>query len=227
MFARVLLGGIFLLALPVALASCGPATQRSQAVAAQTQSHGRALVTVSSLYIAPVQIDRSIDPHALGAIDLNQEIASAAREQSDLRPIENERNIKSSSTTGAQADQRAALDIGQKLGADAVLITSVTSYAERVGSAVGASSPARVDFVMSVVRAHDRANLWQYSFHFADKAVSDNLLAIGRSGKDAHDRQQRGADLAWQSARDVVREGFRDAFRDLSAQRQAQFSRAG
>lgn len=106
--------------------------------------------------------------------------------------------------------------LGRSGGVDAVLITTMRDYQERVGSAIGADSPARVSFTMSLVRVHDRSEVWSAIYTFQDRSLLDNLTTLGPA--------QEGA-LGWRKAREIVAQAFTNSARDLEDKRLVQFLR--
>lgn len=109
-----------------------------------------------------------------------------------------------------------AVAMGTSAGVDAVLVTTVRDYQERVGSAIGADAPARVSFTMSLVRVGDRSEIWSAIYTFQDRSLLDNLTTLGPA--------QEGA-LGWRKAREIVAQAFTNSARDLEDKRLVQFLR--
>lgn len=96
--------------------------------------------------------------------------------------------------------------LGELVYADAVILTRVIRYQERVGEEWGAKSPASVAFVVDLwdVRRGDLA--WTARFDETQRALSENLFTIGEF-------TQRGG--RWLKAEELVLEGVKKAVNRL------------
>jgi hypothetical protein len=72
-----------------------------------------------------------------------------------------------------------AVQIGQQLGLEAVVIGGVYRYEQRQGSALGVQSPASAAFDAHLIRVADKKVLWSGRFDETQNSLSENLLKIG------------------------------------------------
>lgn len=69
---------------------------------------------------------------------------------------------------------------------------------------------------MQMLSVSTEEPIWEATYHFKDQALSDNLLRI-------EDRFKDGKAPQWRTAEDILRDGIREASRDFSRRRSAQF----
>jgi hypothetical protein len=81
------------------------------------------------------------------------------------------------------SDQKTGLDpikiwqeVGEKFGADAVMVGYIFRWREREGSDYAVNRPASVAFDLHLVRPADGAILWRGKFDKSQQALSENLL---------------------------------------------------
>ena len=96
--------------------------------------------------------------------------------------------------------------IGEMVYADAVMVSRVLRYRERVGDEWGAKSPASVAFVLELVDVRRGDVIWSSRFDETQKALSENIFALGDIG-------QRG--IRWLSADQLAQDGVRKAVGQL------------
>ncbi len=96
--------------------------------------------------------------------------------------------------------------VGALVYADAVIITRIQRYRERVGDEWGAKSPASVAFVLDLVDVNRGDVVWTARFDETQKSLSENIFALGDVG-------QRG--LRWLSASQLTHEGVKKAVGQL------------
>ncbi|MBN8549169.1 MAG: hypothetical protein J0M12_07650 [Deltaproteobacteria bacterium] len=179
----------------------------------------RDLLKINSLAVLPAQISPQVQYPEGWESTVTQELNQAAREQLDLSLIA-ESDVQSafkSAPVRQPLSPEEATKLGKRLGADGLLSTTILHYVKRVGSAVGATTPAGVDFSMSLIRASDGKEVWAASYHFQDEALSENLFKV-------KERMNDGQGPGWRRADDLMAGGFRSALSDLSTKRLAQFS---
>jgi hypothetical protein len=70
----------------------------------------------------------------------------------------------------------AAVQAGQKAGADGVLIGCVYRFSERRGEIFAADRPASAAFDLALIRVSDGVVLWKNSFDETQRAVSEDLI---------------------------------------------------
>ena len=96
--------------------------------------------------------------------------------------------------------------VGEMVFADAVMVTRIQRYRERVGDEWGAKSPASVAFVLDLIDSRRGDIIWTARFDETQKALSENIFAIGDIG-------QRG--VRWLSAEQLARDGVNKAVTQL------------
>ena len=172
-------------------------------------------VRVNTVALLPPELDRTVRQVVGGDKDLLSLLEDAAATGAEFQIVPESKlkeALKGHSNTSDDAKK-----VGLKVGADALLITKLLRYEDRVGSSVGADSPAKVDFAMSLVRVSDGKLLWDGNYHFGDQALSENLLKIkDHFGTD-------GKAKGWRTARELLTDGFRAAFKDIAEKRRAAF----
>lgn len=72
--------------------------------------------------------------------------------------------------------RQAAMQAGQKVGADGVLIGCVFRFSERVGETFAAERPASAAFDLALIRVSDGAVMWKNSFDEAQRAFSEDVI---------------------------------------------------
>ena len=98
--------------------------------------------------------------------------------------------------------RNTAIDVGKSLGADAVLIGTISEYREREGGDYGAFSPASVAFSLQLYRTEDKKLLWESYLSETQRALTDNIFEIKKFFK-------RGA--KWITVDELAKEGARTA----------------
>jgi len=96
--------------------------------------------------------------------------------------------------------------IGEMVYADAVVLTRVQRYRERVGDEWGAKSPASVAFILDLIDVRRGDVVWSASFDETQKSLSENIFALGDIGR-------RG--VRWLSANELAQEGVTKAIAQL------------
>jgi hypothetical protein len=72
--------------------------------------------------------------------------------------------------------RQAAMQAGQQVGVDGVLIGCVFRFSERVGETFAADRPASAAFDLALVRVSDGAVIWKNTFDESQRAVSEDLI---------------------------------------------------
>lgn len=156
----------------------------------------KALASVHLVSLAPIQFSED----AIGEVgkrkELEDELYQALRTEMGLE---------------VQRDE----DRSEK-NPDATLHLTITQLEERVGSRVGVSQAARVDFLMRLLKTSTGEELWKATYHFQDQAITDNLLRLNRT-------LEGGGGPGWKSSREILQTAFRAAGRDISQRRLALF----
>jgi hypothetical protein len=127
---------------------------------------------------------------------------------------ENEvREVAQSTPAGDEANRLKR--IGEMVYADAVLISRLQRYRERVGDEWGAKSPASVAFTLNLIDVRRGDVIWTAQFDETQKSLSENIFAFGQVS-------QRG--FRWLSADELIHDGVKKAIaqlHELIAQRPA------
>jgi hypothetical protein len=108
--------------------------------------------------------------------------------------------------TSATGDPARLRRIGEMVYADAVLVSHVRRYRERVGDEWGAKSPASVGFVLDLIDVRRGDIVWSASFDETQKSLSENIFALA-------DITRRG--VRWLSADQLAQEGVKKAVAQL------------
>jgi hypothetical protein len=90
--------------------------------------------------------------------------------------------------------------------ADAVVLTRVQRFRERMGDEWGAKSPASVAFILELIDVRRGDVVWSARFDETQKSLSENIFALGQIG-------QRG--IRWLSANELAQEGVNKAIGQL------------
>jgi hypothetical protein len=184
--------------------------------------------------VAPVSLDPHVPPSHRTLLD--QELMEAFQSElsMDVRPLKqvgvsaprspsptvgkSHTSSLGNTALGFSDSPTRILEDARDGKGDAVLLTTIHKFQERLGSAAAAEHPAQVAFSMRLVRTADNQELWSAVYSFADEAVTDNLLTLERKW-----RGQSG--LGWRKAREVAQVGFQTAARELGDRRQLEFVR--
>ncbi|HWO42885.1 MAG TPA: hypothetical protein VNO43_13880 [Candidatus Eisenbacteria bacterium] len=121
--------------------------------------------------------------------------------------IVSESEIREVAQTVSVATEAARIrKLGESVYADAVIVGRVLRYRERVGEQWGAKSPASVAFVLDLVDVRRGDIIWSARFDETQKALSENIFAIG-------DIKERG--IRWLTAEQLLAEGVKKAVAQL------------
>lgn len=96
-----------------------------------------------------------------------------------------------------------AREIGQRLAGDAVLITTVNRFVERVGSDYSAEQPASVAFDFKLMAVKSGRTICSGYFDESQKSLFENLLSFSGAAKRK---------FKWITAADLAAEGIRQRF---------------
>lgn len=144
-------------------------------------------------------------------LGLDSALQKVLLEESDRTFI----NIASSYTCQVKVSQvkkenRTALDywvqVGACLNADMILVPQLTEWRERVGSDMGAESPASVTLNFYLIDVKGEQLVGRYHFEETQHSLTDNLLNIGKF-------VNRGGH--WVTATDLATEGMRQSLEAL------------
>ncbi len=93
-----------------------------------------------------------------------------------------------------------AIDVGRVLGADTVMVGTISQYSDRGGSQWATDSPSTVSFSVYLLSTKDGSVLWGTSFTETQKPLFDNLFEIKKFVK------RKGK---WITADEMAKEGAR------------------
>lgn len=150
------------------------------------------LLSINTVAVAPVV--SAGDDGALSEAELTQEVVDAMR--------------------GEWGSEVIPASSGSGDGVFAVRVRHLTSLR---GSAFGAMQPAEVECEMTLRNMQTQRVVWQGSYVFNDRPLSDNLLQLKK--------RQEGGGSGWKSAHALLRSAFRAAAREVAAQRERLFLR--
>lgn len=187
---------------------------RSRGFVAAVSDPG-SLIGVSSVTVAPVLPDSDLRLTALEREVLNALYLAVTQEESSLE-VTRSHSLEEKAGHSTAGPDDAFLRAARSDKSDAVLILELHRYVERNGSRLEAIKGAEVDFALRLVRAADGKAVFGGSYHFEDRALSDNLLHAG-------DTLRAGRGSRWSTARELFEEGLRLAWREFSARREQAF----
>ena len=96
--------------------------------------------------------------------------------------------------------------VGETVYADAVMMSRLQRFRERVGDEWGAKSPASVAFILDLVDVRRGDIIWSARFDETQKSLSENPFSLGDIGA-------RG--VRWLSAEQLAQDGVRKAIGQL------------
>jgi hypothetical protein len=128
-----------------------------------------------------------------------------------------------STSAGVRAEEIFAL--ARASGAESVLITSLTEFQPRSGSALGTQDAAAVSFGLDLF-ALDGTRLWSADYVFRDQAVSENLFRLKDRLFQSNEGVPGATALGFKSERELLSAGLREAARTLAMDRNALFTTA-
>jgi hypothetical protein len=91
--------------------------------------------------------------------------------------------------------------LGKILHCDAVMVTTVHRYRQRVGSELAIESPASASFQMRLVDVKTRAVLWSADFDETQESLLSNILSFNKA-------QSRG--FKWVTVENLVAQGLKE-----------------
>ncbi|MBB5349494.1 hypothetical protein JWG42_15465 [Desulfoprunum benzoelyticum] len=91
--------------------------------------------------------------------------------------------------------------LGKTLHCDAVMVTTVHRYRQRVGSDMAIESPASASFQIRLVDVKTRAVLWSADFDETQESLLSNILSFSKA-------QSRG--FKWVTVENLVAQGLKD-----------------
>ena len=92
-------------------------------------------------------------------------------------------------------------NVGSELKCDAVLMTQLVDYRQRVGGSYGADSPASTAFNMRLISTRDGHVIWQSMFKETQQSLMSNLMSFDKA-------ESRG--FKWITVEELVRQGINE-----------------
>lgn len=174
------------------------------------------LVEINSLLLYYPQFEEKAQRSAGSAAIIYRKFLLVARQELGLKLhlLDAERLNRRDFVVSSDLEQIVAL--GRDVGADAVMTPIFFNYQERIGSALGASVPASIDFVVRVYRVRDASMIWEHTYQYVDRAMSENIFSLG-------DRFKRGGGAGWANLDDLLVQGIESACKEFSQNRSEQF----
>lgn len=193
---------------PALLSSCS--TKPSLPTEAERQE---AIRQVPCIVVLPVETELREDPSVdfaqaaelrQGAAYMDTVIAGQLNGRSHVRILSSRQVtalIPEDSTVGNELIGRIAAEIK----CNAVLVTSISEYRQRVGSNYGVDHPASVTFTMKLFDARQGTVLWSTMFSETQQSLLSNLMSLELVTK-------RGLRLI--TAEEMVEQGIIDKIRE-------------
>ena len=139
-----------------------------------------------------------------GRFDLEKAITSAFDSESATTVIDSAERI------GTNTDVSRAI---QGAKADAAILVKLIRCEELIGSKYGATQPAQVGFMISVIDKSGK-DLWSGTFSMKDQAILDNLLTA---------REKLKVGTGWVTAEAILNHGLTLAAREFEKDRTRSF----
>ncbi len=137
-----------------------------------------------------------------GAETMDRLLTDYFAEMDNVKVISVEQmQVLSKNYRSSRAEQ--AREIGQRLGCDAVLLTTINRYGERQGSDYSADQPASVAFNFKLLAIKSGRTICSGFFDESQKSLFENLLSFSGAAR----RQ-----FKWITATDLAKEGIQQRF---------------
>lgn len=147
--------------------------------------------------MAPVHLDAALD-QALAGAKQNFVPAQMAAACAKSAPRGDE--------SGRLATLRYYQNVGKCAGVDYVVVPMVIDWRERVGSEVGSTHPASVDFVLYLIDVRTGGLIKRFHFDETQKSLAENIL-------DARKFAARNG--RWLSAMELAQEGLKQGIAEF------------
>ena len=154
----------------------------------QDIDYGTDLNERASVAFLPFSVSEEID--TIISNDLSNSVPKAIYKkivfeyEGDVSFIEFEKSSKVYSETVKQSSPSdykiIASDLAQSLGASAVIIGSIYVYKERVGSDIGVTSPAQVDFEAVLMDSKSKEILWSSRYSESQLPLLNNVANLNK-----------------------------------------------
>ena len=147
--------------------------------------------------VAPVHLDAALEQDLAGS-------------KQSFVPAGMAANCAKSAPRGDESGRLATLryyqNVGKCAGVDYVVVPMVIDWRERVGSEIGSTNPASVDFVLYLIDVRTGGLIKQFHFDETQQSLSANILDarkfVSRNGR-------------WLSAMELAQEGLQKGLAEL------------
>ena len=172
------------------------------------------LLSVNSLLITPPVFDGDAKTQQGSEAVFYEALSNAFSSDVDME-IKSGNDVAAGFHVANTADcAQLTRTLGAQFKTDAVLCTSIHRYSERIGSSFGAEKQASLSFSIKMLKVADLSPVWEGDFVFKDQALSENIFRM----------KERESSPGWQSAKQALFRGFREASQDFARKRLAKFA---
>lgn len=116
-----------------------------------------------------------------GASFMDRQIAEAFAGYDNVRLL-SQRQLTSLLPENEAAQSALFSRIGNELRCNAVLVTSLSQYTQRVGGEYGADSPASATFTMKLFDTRDGSLIWSSMFNQTQQSLLSNIMSSHHYG---------------------------------------------
>jgi TolB-like protein len=165
-------------------------------------------VEVNRIAVMPVvaAVPFGGDPLAAGAADtITADVYQQVARNWKVAPQRQVMQAVQRTPPGGSLDD-AALQVGQSVGADAVLYGTVERYIQRVGAEYAADKPASVAFSLKLVDMKSKQVVWTARFSKTQQPLASNFFALPNF------LENKGQ---WVQASELANEGVAQAIKNL------------
>ncbi len=150
----------------------------------------QARMQVPCIVALPVVADLKSDPSLnyqtaaeleKGASFMDVQLNDALKGHDNVRFL-SERQLTSLLPESEAAQAALFRTIGSELKCNAVLVTSLSRYSQRVGGDYGVDSPASATFTMKLFNAADASVIWSSTFDVTQESLFENLMSAHKYG---------------------------------------------
>ena len=181
----------------------------------QSESTGKNdLVTVSSLFVPKIVVQPQVQADAVEVAGFYDKIITEFSVETGMSVISDDK-VKAPNY-GTSPDFSVLNQRALQAGADALLITTVTNFSEKSGSALGTTRAALLAAQFSIIRLKDSKEIWSSNYFSTEQPNTYNLLEVKR-----RIQRDRGIELPDFSV--LAQEAAKRAALDFAGRRTAQF----
>lgn len=164
------------------------------------------LLPIETIAVLPVAVDtgnRKAQPVTMAQLEdgaelLDEFLANHFRNSARFSVVSQARQ-EALAGTASGSPEMLAQKIGQGMGSDAVLITTINRFIQRDGSDYSVNRPASVSFALKLLAVDTGQTLCYSLFDETQKSLMENLLLLGRA---------IGRKFKWITAEEMTKEGL-------------------